>query len=72
MATDRATLNYTAAVISTASSAVGLGSVLLQRGPRDKVARIALLSAFLGLVGTVAWLLAARGDHLEAKQPTSS
>lgn len=70
MPTERATLNYAAALISTASSAVGLGAAVLQRGPRDKVARVAMLSALLGLVGTVAWLLAARGDHLESKQPT--
>jgi hypothetical protein len=68
MQTDRATLNYTAAVISTASSVAGLGALLVQRGPRDRVARFALLSGLLGLLGTVAWLLAARGDHLEAKQ----
>lgn len=71
MPTDRATLNYAAAVISTASSLVGLGAAVLQRGPRDKVARVALLSGLLGLLGTVAWLLAARGDHLEAKQSAS-
>ena len=68
MQTDRATLNYAAAAISTASSVLGVGAAVLQRGPRDRVAKFALLSGLLGLLGTIDWLMAARGDHLEAKQ----
>jgi hypothetical protein len=68
MQTDSSTINYAAAAISTIGAVTGLASAVLPRGPRDTAARIALISGLLGLVGTIAWLLAARSDHQAAKR----
>jgi hypothetical protein len=72
MQTDRATLNYAAALISTVGSVAGLASALLPRGKRDAATRIALFSGLLGLIGSIAWMMAARGDHLDAKQQAAA
>ncbi len=63
MQTESSTINYAAAAISTVGAVAGLASAVLPRGPRDTASRIALISGLLGLVGTIAWLLAARSDH---------
>ena len=54
MQTDRATINYAAAAISTVASVAGLASAVLPRGPRDTAARLAVLSELLGLICTIA------------------
>jgi multiple sugar transport system substrate-binding protein len=59
-------INYAAAAISTVGAVAGLASAVLPRGPRDTAARIAIVSGLIGLIGTIAWLLAARSDHQAA------
>ncbi len=66
MQTDSSTINYAAAAISTVGAVAGLASAVLPRGPRDTAARIAIVSGLIGLIGTIAWLLAARSDHQAA------